>query len=223
VIREGDHVRVSSGAHGVVRTVNPGGLVVVKVHGLRPEVIEADSDVEILCSLRPEKEDGDGIESRPCDHVAVYFDRRTGDAVCTSCATWAYRRGELADARVDPECLVPCACGESLDAAVSHGIWTLDEVACEYRLCAHCGSSRAYMPRDVLPGRRAVRYDGDEIHDAEKEDASFSALLFDGAPKTKDATIIRNGVVLARAFVYPDGFRLGWRVEKPSREEPCRV
>jgi hypothetical protein len=115
-----------------------------------------------------------------------------------------------------------CVCGAPLNAARCEGVWDMGDVRCEYRTCLACGSSRAWMPSDVVKGRLVVRYehrDGD--HYVEDEYPSLLDAL-ERRPKNCDSELIRNGVVLAVAYRSPDG-EWGWELASPEVETPCLV
>lgn len=115
--------------------------------------------------------------------------------------------------------ICPCICGEDLYGARSEGIWTMGDVACEYRTCRQCHSTRAYMSRDVHPRGECVVYadpDTSEAWTVAGVVHSYPSLLdaLDLPPPTPRAQIIRAGLVLAQAFESPTG-RLGWIVSPP--------
>lgn len=209
MIKQGDRVRVLSAM--LVRVVcgtTPRGVLV------RLDANELElryEDVELLCGHFDEFEN-----ASTCPRGAELFVRATGTPVCPVHAR-KFLPPDLADTRVEPSALVSCACGASLDRAKSQGIWTLSLIACEYRQCAHCGSSRPWMPADVVPGREIGCYP--DPHSSEVEGGWDSLLdALQSCPPNERATLIRNGVTLARAFVSPDDRSLGWHVQKPERE-----
>lgn len=215
MIKQGDRVRVLS-AMGLVKIVSaptPRG-VLVRISGDELEL--RHEDIELLCGARDEE-----LEGGECPRGAELFVRATGVPLCPVHAS-AYPAAALADTRVDPLALVSCACGESMDAAPSAGTWTLEHVACAYRTCMHCGSSRPYMPADEVPGRAVVRYDDPHSSEASDEWGSLTEALYAAPPPHDRSVLIRNGVTLARAWRGPNG-ALGWLVQKPERETGVRV
>lgn len=151
-----------------------------------------------------------------CDAAAEVFGP-TGAAYCGPCAPEA-----STPCRVDPAALVSCICGESLDSAPSKGIWTVGGIACEYRDCLHCHSTRAYGPVDVLRGRRVHLYNDPETSEISGEWDSFLDSLTDDPPCAA-SELRRGGVVLAKAWADVTGKILGWQVMPPQKETPCAI
>lgn len=209
MIKQGDRVRVG-GNPDLVRVVSaptPRG-VLVRVNGNELEI--RHEEIELLCSIGE------------CPRGAQLFIRYSGQPICPVHAVEQFKPDELADARIDEAALVSCACGASMDRAPSAGTWTLDHVACEYRTCAHCGSSRPYMPADELAGRAVVRYDDPHSSEASDEWSSLTEALYAAPPPHDRSVLIRNGFTLARAWRAPNG-ALGWLVQKPEREAGRKV
>lgn len=170
-------------------------------------------DVTIMCEMCPRIDEGE----------AVWFLRSDGTALCRWCRGGIEAK-HLQDMRPDPNALVSCICGESLDRAPTVGVWTMAGIACEYRNCLHCKSTRAWMPADVVEGRTCVLL-------AEPEDTSYQAILSSlldalmSVPPTARSIIVRDGVVLARAYEAPTpgaphNRSLAWKVCEPLREVP---
>ena len=157
-----------------------------------------------------------------CDAPASRFLAADSRPICDACAgDLDLDPSDLADVRCDPAAIVLCICGESLDDAKSEGIWTLADVACEYRTCNHCHSTRAYAPADHVYGRRVHCYANPETSEISGEWESFlDAIQF--APPSSRAELRRNGVVLAHVYRGIDDVH-GWRICKPEKETPCTV
>lgn len=151
-----------------------------------------------------------------CDSLAEVFGR-TGAAYCQPCAP-----EEHLPCRVDPDAIVSCICGEILDGAASKGVWTVGGIACEYRDCPHCHSTRAYAPADVIRGRRVHMYSNPETSEISGEWDSFLEALTDDPPSAS-SELRRNGVCLAKAWVDVTGKIVGWRVMPPEKETPCAI
>lgn len=146
-----------------------------------------------------------------CDQPAERF---AGGAYCAACAP-----ENATDVRADPTAIVSCICGESLDTARSEGTWTTGGIACEYRTCLHCHSTRAYAPVDVLRGRRVHWYRNQDSSEPVGEYDSFlEAITHD--PVCAACELRRNGVILAKAWVDVLGKIQGWRVMPPEKETP---
>ena len=114
--------------------------------------------------------------------------------------------------------ILACACGASLDDA-PEARWSLAGVIAVYKHCQACGSHRAYYV-DELAGRRVSLY-ADPATSEVWIDPSFGVCefetltdAFDVAPPNVDATLMRNGEVLARASS-SHGPDLVWVVERP--------
>lgn len=211
MIKQGDRVRVLSAMlERVVSAPTPRG-VLVRLDGNELEI--RHEDIELLCGAL---DDGE-----PCPRGAEIFVRSDGTPLCPVHARH-YRPETLADTRTDPAALVSCACGTSIDRAPSAGVWTFDHIACEYRTCMHCGSSRPYMPADELAGRAVCRYDDPLSSEVSDEWSSLTEALYAAPPPHDRSVLIRNGSTLARAFRAVNG-SLGWLVQKPERESPRKV
>lgn len=196
--RGGDHVRTETFDLAEVRTVGPDDEL--HIHdGFQVSVVHAES-VTLLC------------EYDACFRTAERFDV-AGVPYCGGHAP----KGSI-PVRPDPAALLHCVCGESLDDGRPEGVWTMADVACEYRTCMQCKSTRAWMPQPVVRGRKVVQYpdpessavagEWDDLHDALAE-----------PPHGPRATLVRNGVTLATTYQGVDNVH-GWRVQSPEREEP---
>lgn len=152
------------------------------------------------------------FEDCNCTGVAVTF-TADGTPLCEGCS--ASVDGPLLDVRPDRTALVLCACGESLDGRPGR-VWTMGDIACEYRDCANCGSTRAYMPADIVRGRHIGLYENPETSEVSGEwDSLLDAL--EHAPAKELAELRRNGRLLARAFVGPGV--CGWLIATPEKED----
>ena len=209
MIRPHDRVRVGDpgGMQGIVISLDDGVAKICNgANGKTVPILE--SELVLLC------------HRVTCHAHATRFQRNNLAAVCEQCAELRYHTHELVDTRGDVDAIVACACGESLDGATAGSFMWPGPVTCEYRTCMHCHSTRAYMPINRLAGRRVHLYrdpstsevsgEHDELLDALEEEPSDGAEL------------IRNGVVLARVVIDPDGAR-AWLVAKPTREIPAKV
>ncbi len=167
--------------------------------------IPGDRMVEhyIMCNVHP-------------DLVASGFEREPPHlAICYKCRLSS--PGSL-DARPDPGALLSCICGEPLDGAIVHGVWMMGDVACEYRTCRHCSSTRAWAAVDEVPGRRIGLYLDGDTSEVEQEYTSLLDATEEG-PFADGAELRRNGVLLAKAFRTVDGHTC-WRFLPPTREIP---
>ncbi len=173
------------------------GLVTLRSNGC--DVSYQDGQVEVSC------------HHKGCGLTAVAFVRSSGAAVCERCADQRYHAHELISTRGNEAAIVACVCGESLDG-LPGVTWDVGGIACEYRTCGHCHSTRAYMPRDKLAG--AMVTTGDEA-DSRGWESFLSALETYPAPGTE---LRRGRVVLARAYLAANGDQ-GWRVCAPQREK----
>ena len=108
-----------------------------------------------------------------------------------------------------------CICGATLYGATNHGVWTLEWIACEYRTCGACGSTRAYMPPDIIAEKNVRIMHGDQC----VEHVSLLDAL-DQEPAWKDQTIERGEgrILLAKVFESVNG-DLGWLVMAPHPED----
>lgn len=155
--------------------------------------------------------------------------RKVEPGACVRVCRWCSERavvceasGWMCRAHADPRPYAcPCVCGADLAAGDSHGIWTVDAIACEYRTCLECRSTRAYMPANHIEGRVVNHYPDEATSEAVDEWENFLDALAD-PPVHAGATLVRNGVVLARTYCAVDG-TFGWMVQAPRVEEPCRV
>lgn len=109
--------------------------------------------------------------------------------------------------------ILECPCGADLALGKSEGIWTMAEVACEYRTCVGCQSTRAFAPVDVLEGRLVQRYPSKDTSESDGEWDSFLESIEEG-PTSPECELRRNGVVLARTYLGIDNV-YGWKVEAP--------
>lgn len=151
-----------------------------------------------------------------CEHEAC-----VADATCFESdgrpRCEAHRPIFALDTRPDPTALLSCSCGEALDGAKVEGVWTIGDTIAEYRTCLHCHSTKAWIARDVVEGKRIVLVDGD----------TFKALggsltdALDFAPK--EGLELRRGTstgtLLAHAVRAPDR-SYAWRLLAPTREPP---
>jgi len=202
MIRKGDRVCLNETIATVCDIDRRKGLVFAGDFAATPD------EVELLCMFSG------------CERPAERFGVLTGNAYCGTCAT-IVNQERLQDVRPDPIALASCVCGESLDFAKSDGVWTMADVACEYRTCSHCRSTRAYMPADVVRLRRVHLYNDPNTSEISGEwDGLLDAL--DTAPTVPHAELRRNGVCIARAFTASNG-SYGWRVMPPQKETPCAI
>lgn len=194
--RDGDLVLVDDdGTIMVVGKVGPSEEVHV-ADGFAARVVHADG-LTLLC---------------PCTEPAAWFDW-AGDPFCEACAPKV-----RIPVRPDPRALLHCGCGDALDTAHVEGIWTMGDVACEYRTCLHCRSTKAWMPRPVVAGRKVHLYEDPESSEIIREwDDLHEALEY--SPSRETAQLIRNGVVLADAVSSPLG-GMRWKIRPPEREDP---
>lgn len=193
--RDGDLVLVDNGSIMSVASVGPGPEIRV-ADGFNSFVAHA-SNLTLLC---------------PCTETAAWFDWN-GDPFCESCAP-----KERLPVRPDPHALLHCGCGEALDNARVEGVWTMGDVACEYRTCLHCRSTKAWMPVPVVRGRKVHLYEDPESSEISGEwDDLHDALEW--IPQGDTAQLIRNGVVLADAMRTAAG-DVRWKVRPPEREDP---
>lgn len=195
MLRKGDRV-IASNVTGTIESVAAG--VATFTNGF----VSPEDMVTLRCSV--------------CGHEEVeLFGSFTGKAYCVQCAV--HVQEDVTDVRRDPRSLCDCVCGETLDIAKSEGTWTIDTIACEYRTCLHCKSTRAYAPKDVLPAPCRLASCASELPEHHHLFRSFLDAL-EKDPPTRTARITRNGVVLAEAFPSINDV-LVWRVMPPQPEE----
>lgn len=115
----------------------------------------------------------------------------------------------------------PCICGADLARGISNGTWTLGGVACPYRTCEQCKSTRAFMPAIEVAGRLVALYAFTETSEVSGEWTSLLDAL-EHAPITDNAQLIRNGVTLATTVVDVQG-RRWWKISEPLHEVPAAV
>lgn len=188
--------RVLHDGPGLFGTVVAVGLDIDRVQiahvdvddGKAPRVVKI-TDLTLLCYLPG------------CAREATCFARDDERAICHE-----HRIGwPIIQTRRDPEARDSCACGASLDVAKREGVWNLGDVACEYRTCINCHSTRAYMPNDARAGRKVQIYEDGRVA---WEGTSLLAALEE--TPAREAVIQREGIVLARA------------VEAPAETAPSR-
>jgi hypothetical protein len=95
-------------------------------------------------------------------------------------------------------------------------VWTIADVACEYRMCLACHATRAYAPAVQIDGALVVAINPDGSEDAEGWWSLLDAL--EQPPRWPGAMLVRCGAVLARTYCGVDGVH-GWRVLAPSPDD----
>lgn len=206
MIRKLDRVLFSDvGSYGIFGRVVAcdGREAHVDVGGLAPRVADVN-DLVLLCC------------QKGCANGASLFFGENEEAICSEhAANYGLRTKPT---RSDPNALASCVCGATLDGAPSHGVWTMGDLACEYRTCLNCHSTRAFMPSDVKIGRKVRIYEDRVTSEIAWEGDSLLDALAE--VPARNAEIKRNGVTLARAVGHPnDAVRSRiWFVLPPERE-----
>lgn len=195
--RTGDLVTGAGFELAQVLTVGPGHEL--HIHDDWHTAIVSGASVTLVCSE---------CTAEP----AAWFDW-AGDPFCEACSP-----KERIPVRPDPSAILHCGCGDALDGARSEGVWTMGDVACEYRTCLHCRSTKAWMPAPVVRGRKVHLYEDPESSEISGEwDDLHEALEY--SPSRDTAQLIRNGVILADAIPSPLG-GMRWKIRPPEREDP---
>ena len=112
-----------------------------------------------------------------------------------------------------------CICGKVDLAgreARSDGIWTIGNVACEYRTCSGCKSTRAFMYPNRIDGEMVIS--SSLLGGRECEFTSIlDAVEYD--PPHAFVELTRSGIVVARSVSTATGECI-WRLLAPTTETP---
>lgn len=171
----------------------------------KKELIVADGDLILICAhptcnLRAER------FVRPGAHARAYA---AGAPLCLN-------HHALDDYRVrpDPHALCTCGCGYNLDTLPGRD-WTIGDTVAEYRHCPECNSDRAYIARDIIPGR-TVSLTIDGIHQPPMYASFIDAM---GTVNPGPGHELRRGdAILAKSIDSPTGRASAWRFLPPTRE-----
>lgn len=132
-----------------------------------------------------------------------------GDTAEVLCERWSDQRD-----RASKFCR--CPCGYDLAGGIKCGIWTLANIACEYRTCTKCQATRPYRPARTVPGRHIHLYLDPETSEVSGEWDDLLEAIANGPPSPL-AELRRNGIVLARTYCGIDEVH-GWFVMPPEIE-----
>lgn len=213
IIRKGDRVLAREAwFRGEVRSVERGHVT------LTSGLVVADDACTLLCGLT-----WSGVA---CDGEAAWFEPVKGKPVCDQHATAIEWTSPLMLTRPELAVLASCICGETLDDAPSKGIWTIGDVAAEYRDCHACGSTRAYIAKDrtdhpVMCARASHPHFGrdDPLFPGEWPSLLEAIDGRDGIsePMGIGEELMRNGITLARTFQAANG-DIVWQLLPPEHE-----
>lgn len=130
--------------------------------------------------------------------------------------------------RRDPDALAWCVCGDALDHAKVEGKWDLGGVVAEYRTCLQCGSTRAFMPPDVIEGEPVElwedgRRQGEPVFQngvvigRTKRMPRWAGILdaTEESPVLPTMTLVRAGKVVATVVEGPG--TMAWFILPPSK------